>query len=69
MTVVEEIMKELDDVRKRNNLTWQEIADSIGISKRQLLRVRKGECPMTVDTLCDIARTLNVSIKFDVLWQ
>jgi len=69
MTVVEEIMLELDDVRKKHHVTWQSIADSIGISKRQLLRIRKGQCPMDVDVLCDIARTLNTKIKFQVLCQ
>lgn len=54
----------LREVRKRNNLTQQELADRVGLTKTSISCYESGTRTPTLDTLIDLANELNVDVNY-----
>ena len=51
-------------IRKKNNLTQQQIADKLGISRSAVGMYEKGEREPNIETLKHIADTFNVDMNY-----
>lgn len=49
------------DLRRQSNMTQQEVADAIGISRASVANIERGEQRVFVDQLDDIAKLFNLS--------
>ncbi|MDD6224485.1 MAG: helix-turn-helix transcriptional regulator [bacterium] len=56
--------KRLREVRKRQSLTQQELADRIGVTKTSISCYESGTRTPTLETLIDLANELNVEITY-----
>jgi len=56
--------KRLRQIRKQNNLTQQELADKVGLTKTSISCYESGTRTPTLDTLIDLANELNVELNY-----
>ena len=59
----EKIGKFIAECRKENNLTQEQMSELVGINSRSISLIERGSNFVTAETLTNIAKTLNVSIK------
>ena len=56
--------KRIEEVRKTQGLTQQELGDAIGVSRQRIGQYEKGERILKIDRFSEIAKTLNVSMSY-----
>lgn len=54
----------LREVRKLNNMTQQELADKVGLTKTSISCYESGTRTPTLETLIDLANELNVEVNY-----
>ncbi len=55
--------KKIKYYRELNNLTQEQMAELVGINSRSISLIERGSNFVTAETLTNIAKTLNVSLK------
>lgn len=56
--------KRIRDLREDNNLTQEDLASQLGISKRTLLRYESGVSEPTISVLISLSLLFNVSVDY-----
>lgn len=51
------------ELRKKNNITQEKLAELVGIEQQQICRIENGGCFTTIETLEKMAKSLNVPIE------
>jgi transcriptional regulator with XRE-family HTH domain len=64
--MMEEILKNIKDIRMRQGLTQLDVAARLNLEESSYYLVEAGKTTLTVKRLYDIAEILNVSV-FDIL--
>jgi len=59
-----EILGELVKLRKEKGMTQEELAEKSGSTQQRISLIEKQERSPTLKTLCNIAKALDVDIKF-----
>lgn len=59
---LENVGKYLKNIREHNNLTQEEVANSIGIGRDAIIRIEKGTRKVTLKELNEFSRMFNISI-------
>lgn len=59
--------KRIQQLRKENGLTQEQLAEKINIGVRHLQKIESGERGGSVDTLVDVALFFHVSLDFLIL--
>jgi len=52
----------LKEIRKAKNMSQRKLADLSGVSRSNIQKIEKGETKPTVETACNIAMALEVSL-------
>ena len=65
--VREQLIKKYIEYRKRRNLTQEELADAMGITRPNISRFEIGQCNPTLDLLVKMAESLDLEIKIDLV--
>ena len=60
-TAKEILAERLIELRESNNLTQQELADKLGITRQSLSLYERAERTINIDVLMEISRCFNVS--------
>lgn len=55
--------KRFKELREKNNLTQEQLAEYIGVEARQISRIETGKCFTTLDNLKKISKLYNIEIK------
>ena len=55
--------KRFKELREKNNLTQEQLAEHIGVEARQISRIETGKCFTTLDNLKKISSLYNIEIK------
>ena len=58
-----EFGKRFKELREKNNLTQEQLAEHIGVEARQISRIETGKCFTTLDNLKKISALYNIEIK------
>lgn len=56
------ISLKIAELRKRNNMTQQELGDLLSVSYKTISKWEKGTCLPDVNTLPELSRIFNVSV-------
>lgn len=69
MTEIEIFMKNISTLRKRHNLTKQEMAERIHVSERQLDLIESGEWPAEIEVEVMVYIQRHFGISLAAQWQ
>lgn len=58
------IGEKIRHIRKQSNMTQQELADKIGVSRQYISQIEKGVDSLSVKKLCSILDVLGFEIDF-----
>ena len=58
-----EFGKRFKELREKNNLTQEQLAEYIGVEARQISRIETGKCFTTLDNLKKISKLYKIEIK------
>lgn len=53
----------IKNLRKLNNLTQEQLAESVEITPRQLVRLESGKNYPSIETLCKMSKVFNMSVN------
>ena len=56
--------KRLKEIRKKNNITQQQLGDMVGVTKVSICCYENGTRTPTLETLIDLANSLNVHLNY-----
>ena len=62
MDIKKNLGKKIQKLRKSKKITQEELAETIGIEPKSISRIENGNTYPSAETLCSIAKTLNVDI-------
>lgn len=54
--------RRLKELRTKNKITQEKLAEIIGVEQQQICRIEKGGCFTTIDNLERLSKTLNVPV-------
>lgn len=57
-------MNRITELRKKRNLTQQQLADILNVSQQSIHKYENGICSPTIDGLCDMAAFFDTSIDY-----
>lgn len=63
------ISQNIRNARKERGLTQEEIAEKVGVSTEYYGQVESGNKAPSLETLLNIAESMNVSIDFSGIWR
>ena len=59
--------KRIQQLRKNQSITLEELSEKLNITDRQLRRIEKGESGVAIDLLSEIAVRFNVSLDYLIM--
>lgn len=59
--------KRIQQLRKNQSITLEELSEKLNITDRQLRRIEKGESGGSIDLLAEIAVMFNVSLDYLIM--
>lgn len=59
--------KRIQQLRKNQSITLEELSEKLNITDRQLRRIEKGESDGSIDLLAEIAVMFNVSLDYLIM--
>ena len=59
--------KRIQQLRKNQSITLEELSEKLNITDRQLRRIEKGESGVSIDLLAEIAVMFNVSLDYLIM--
>ena len=59
--------KRIQQLRKNQSITLEELSEKLNITDRQLRRIEKGESGGSIDLLAEIAVMINVSLDYLIM--
>ena len=65
--VLEKSGKRIQQLRKNQSITLEELSEKLNITDRQLRRIEKGESGGSIDLLAEIAVMFNVSLDYLIM--
>lgn len=60
------IAHQLKELRKKKNLTQQQLADIVGIDKAGISKIEKGTRNLTIETILRVANALGAKVDFSI---